>query len=117
MKMVSAARRGVRLPRRQSRGVAFRRRRPMPSHKMPTRSPVLEPGPKLLGGLGREQKEPTHRSDDSYAGAESSRRGRRGKQTIDLLPRRHVGRRRPQDRVELRLGRGQVIQVRVPKRF
>ena len=36
---------------------------------------------------------------------------------LDLLPRRHVGRRRPQNRVELRLGRGQVIQVRVPKRF
>ena len=36
---------------------------------------------------------------------------------LDLLPRRHVGRRRPQYRVELRLRRRQIVQVRVPKRF
>ena len=41
----------------------------------------------------------------------------RKRKLLDLLPRRHVGRRRPQDRVELRLRRRQIIQVGVPKRF
>ena len=60
--------------------------------------------------------EPTHHSDDRYA--RGSRRGDdEQSEKLDLLPRRHVGRRRPQNRVELRLRRGQIVQVRVPKRL
>ena len=61
---------------------------------------------------------PTHHSDDRYA--RGSRRGlgdNEQSEKLDLLPRRHVGRRRPQYRVELRLGRRQIVQVGVAKRL
>ena len=60
--------------------------------------------------------EPTHYSDDGYGRAADAANDDKRKK-LDLLPRRHVGRRRPQYRVELRLGRRQIVQVRVPKRF
>ena len=81
--------------------------------------PLVEPGRGTkLGGsvkiesthtllqrqIRRRREQPTRTRD------EESR-------NLDLLPRRHVGRRRPQNRVELRLGRRQIIEIRVAERF
>ena len=60
--------------------------------------------------------EPTHYSDDGYGRAADAANDDKRKK-LDLLPRRHVGRRRPQYRVELRLRRRQIIQVGVAERF
>ncbi len=76
---------------------------------------LLEPGPGAKrGGIRKGIERPHSILDDRYgkskADADESRK-------LDLLPRRHVGRRRPQNRVELRLRRRQIVQVGVPKRF
>ena len=83
---------------------------------------VLEPGPDAEAWRDQEgnRKNPrttpttdTPEAADADADDETTRKV--GK--LDLLPRRHVGRWRPQYRVELRLGRRQIIQVGVAKRF
>ena len=80
----------------------------MPNH-------ALEPGEQLGKEANRKNPltPPTTDTEEQPTRTPTTRNV--GK--LDLLPRRHVGRRRPQYRVELRLGRGQIIQVRVPKRF
>ena len=82
--------------------------RPNPNH-------ALEPGEQLGKEANRKNPltPPTTDTEEQPTRTPTTRNV--GK--LDLLPRRHVGRRRPQNRVELRLGRGQVIQVRVAKRF
>ena len=77
----------------------------------------VEPG---LGGakawgIRRRIERPHSILDDRYGKNKADDDEK--KEKLDLLPRRHVGRRRPQNRVELRLRRRQIVQVRVPKRL
>ena len=80
---------------------------------------LLEPGPGAKrGGIRKGIERPHSILDDRYGKNKAdARTTTRKRKLLDLLPRRHVGRRRPQNRVELRLGRGQIIQVGVAKRF
>ena len=77
----------------------------------------LEPGPGAKRGGIRKANRKTPRTTPTTDTEKQPTRTTRKVGKLDLLPRRHVGRRRPEYRVELRLRRRQIIQVGVPKRF